>query len=45
MQDCSIDEYEFEFRSEVLAELFFGTGELIARLEVLLDQLKMAPED
>ncbi|HXL88642.1 MAG TPA: hypothetical protein VN969_06585 [Streptosporangiaceae bacterium] len=39
-----IDEDEFEFRLEILADLFFGTAELISRLEVLLEQIRLAPQ-
>jgi hypothetical protein len=39
-----IDEHEFEFRLEVLADLFFGTAELISRLEFLLEQIRLAPQ-
>jgi hypothetical protein len=40
-----MDEYELEFRLEVLADLFFGTAELIGRLELLLEQIRLAPQD
>jgi hypothetical protein len=39
-----IDEHEFEFRLEILADLFFGTAELISRLEILLEQIRLAPQ-
>ena len=39
-----MDEYEFEFRLEVLADLFFGTAELVGRLELLLEQIRLAPQ-
>jgi hypothetical protein len=39
-----VDDHEFEFRLEVLADLFFGTAELISRLEILLEQIRLAPQ-
>jgi hypothetical protein len=40
-----MDEYEFEFRLEVLSDLFFGTAELVSRLELLLEQIRLAPQN